>query len=185
MAYAKAQPCWAVRDHDIAFGFARFFDERLRTGRQRDRVCEVRGFNNDDVGRRVRRPQRRANPGISFGSEREKSDPIARPDPPLPILRFPEPMRCDAWSRGSRCNSRGSGAEIPAQSLRNHDPHIAPLLAAIAKMFHPTHPLSISSGEMAGHKYLIINISWQGPSLRQLLRKRGELRSRKSQYRRV
>lgn len=91
MANAKAKPTGAVRDHDMAFGVGRYFDERFRAERKRDGIYRVGGFKNDDVGRRVRRPQCRASPGISFGSEREKSDPIARPDPPLPPRGFPEP----------------------------------------------------------------------------------------------
>jgi hypothetical protein len=91
MAHAKAEPSGAVRDDDMAFGVGSGFSQRLRTERKRYGIYRIGGFKDDDVRRCVRRPQRGANPGIGFGREREKSDPIARPDPPLPSPGFPEP----------------------------------------------------------------------------------------------
>jgi hypothetical protein len=57
-AHAQAQPGGALGIDEVAFGYAGGFNQRLSVGLQRDRKTRIGHFDDDHVGRRVRRPQR-------------------------------------------------------------------------------------------------------------------------------
>lgn len=83
MAHAQAQPCGAMGDDDVAVSARRDFDQRLRSGRERNRAFRVGGFEDHHIGRGLRRPERWVFARVCLRIGGENSSPNAGTGPPV------------------------------------------------------------------------------------------------------
>jgi hypothetical protein len=101
--------------------FGRDFDQRLRSGRKRNRACWLGGFEDHDIGRGVRRPERRALARVCLWVRGESSSPNAGTGPPVLRTRFEGTGLCGPGCRHDLAYSWHYDSEIPARNPHSHD----------------------------------------------------------------